>query len=265
MCRRSIDACIAAARACSSSGSCRTWRRWTSCARASRRSSRRYLLFNEGYHGSDADNPLHPALCADAIRLVEVLLEASAVERSTVHALAALFCFNAARLTTRLDAEGVLVPLAEQDRSRWDGSLLERGLRHLGSSVAGDHWTRWHLEAGIAFEHTRASSLAETDWERIVAYYDALIALAPGPVVALNRGLALAELRGLDAGRAALAALAADAKLARYSFLWAALADIERRSGCTEQARTLYERAAALATSRAERVSYERRLRALEN
>lgn len=224
-----------------------------------------YLLFNEGYHGSDAESPLHPAMCADAIRLAELLLEASAVERGTVHALAALFCFNAARLATRLSEDGVIVPLAEQERSRWNRSLLERGLRHLGASATGDHWTRWHLEAGIAFEHTSASSVAETSWGRIVEYYDALMALSPGPVVALNRGLALAELRGLDAGRDALASLADDPKLAQYSFFWAALADIERRSGRTAEARTLYQRAVALAKSRAERRSYERRLRSLEN
>jgi RNA polymerase sigma factor (sigma-70 family) len=224
-----------------------------------------YLLFNEGYHGSDADNPLHPALCADAIRLVELLLEGSAVERSTVHALAALFCFNAARLSTRLDAEGVFVPLAEQDRSRWNRSLFERGVQHLGASAGGKHWTRWHLEAGIALEHTNAPSLAETDWEKIVEYYDVLVTLAPNPVVALNRGLAVAELRGLEAGRAALLALEGDPKLAGYSFYWAARADIERRSERTAEARTLYRRAAALAKSGAERKSYERRLRELEN
>ena len=224
-----------------------------------------YLLFNEGYHGGDADSPLHPAMCADAIRLVELLLEAPAVEPSTIHALAALFCFHAARLATRLDEDGVLVPLAEQDRARWNRSLLERGIWHLGASAGGDHWTRWHLEAGIAFEHTSASSVSETNWHRIVDLYDALLALSPSPVVALNRGLAVAELRGLDAGREALASLASNPRLTHYSFFWAALADIERRTGRTADARTLYQRAIALAKSRAERLSYERRLRNLDN
>lgn len=221
-----------------------------------------YLLFNEGYHGSDANNPLHPAMCADAIRLAEILLDAN-VEARTVHALAALFCFNAARLPTRMH-DGVLVPLAEQDRANWDGALFVRGVRHLAASASGDELTRWHLEAGIAFEHTRASSVAETDWAKIVALYDALVALAPGPVVALNRGVAIAELRGVDAGRAALEALAHDPKLAEYSFYWAARADIERRAG-TAAAKPLYERAVALAKSHAERFSYERRLAALRS
>lgn len=219
-----------------------------------------YLLFNEGYHGSDTDSPLHPAMCADAIRLVELLLEARAVDHGTVHALAALFCFTAARLGARLSEDGAIVPLADQDRTLWNRSLVERGVRHLGESATGDHFTRWHLEAGIAFEHTSASSVADTRWETIVGYYDALLALAPGPVVALNRGLAIAELRGLEAGREALASLEGDSKLATYSFYWAALADVERRSGRTAQAMTHYERAAALAKSRAERLSYEARM-----
>jgi RNA polymerase sigma-70 factor (ECF subfamily) len=219
-----------------------------------------YLVFNEGYHGTDAENPLHPAMCADAVRLTELLLETNAVEHRSAHALAALFCFNASRLPARLDDDGVIVPLAEQDRSRWDRPLFERGLGHLAESAAGSDWTRWHLEAGIAFEHSSAPSVAETNWERIVQYYDVLVELAPGPIVALNRGLALAEHRGLDAGRKALMQLADDAKLSRYSFFWAARADIERRAGFATEARAFYERAIALAESRAERLSYERRL-----
>ena len=102
--------------------------------------------------------------------------------------------------------------------------------------------------------------MEETDWARILDYYDALADLAPGPVVALNRALALAELRGLDAGRQALASLAAEPKLAEYSFYWAARADVERRAGRPAEATALYLRAASLARSAAERRSYERRL-----
>ncbi|MGZ3423306.1 MAG: RNA polymerase sigma factor [Polyangiales bacterium] len=224
-----------------------------------------YLLFNEGYHGSDAENPLSPAMCADAIRLVELLLETNAIEHGTVHALAALFCFHAARLSTRLSEDGVFVPLVEQDRSRWDRSLVERGVVHLAESAGGVRLTRWHLEAGIAFEHTSAASVAETNWARIVEYYDALTALSPGPVVALNRAVALAEVGGLEAGRSALTPLESDPKLANYSFYWAARADIERRSGRTQEAKALYQRAITLAKSRAERLSYEKRMRTLEN
>jgi RNA polymerase sigma-70 factor (ECF subfamily) len=124
--------------------------------------------------------------------------------------------------------------------------------------------TRWHLEAGIAYEHTSAPSFADTRWARIAEYYDALGELCPGPIVALNRGLAIAELHGPDAGRDAIAPLASDPKLAGYSFYWAARADIERRAGRGAEARTHYARAVSLAKSRAERASYERRVDALE-
>jgi RNA polymerase sigma-70 factor (ECF subfamily) len=219
-----------------------------------------YLAFNEGYHGSDPESPLAPAMCADALRLAELLLGAAAVEHATVHALCALFCFGAARLPARLDAGGEIVPLAEQDRARWDRALYERGVRHLGESAGGERLARWHLEAGIAFEHTSAPSLAETNWARIVDFYDALAVVSPGPVVALNRALALGELHGPDAARAALAPLAAEPKLAGYSFFWAARADVERRAGRAAEAAACYARAIALARSPAERRSYERRL-----
>jgi RNA polymerase sigma-70 factor (ECF subfamily) len=223
-----------------------------------------YLLFNEGYHGSDAERPLHPGMCDDAIRLAEIMLTARAVEHRTVHALAALFCFNAARLAARLDEDGVVVPLSEQDRFSWNRALIERGIGHLGESACGNEWSRWHLEAGVAFEHTIAPSVVETNWEKIVGYYDVLMTVAPGPVVALNRGLALAELHGLTAGRDALQSLADDPKLASYSFYWAGRADIERRAGRTAAAMAFYERAVELAKSGAERLSYERRMRQLE-
>jgi RNA polymerase sigma factor (sigma-70 family) len=222
-----------------------------------------YLLFSEGYHGSDPENPLQPALCADAIRLVELLLESHASDHVEAHALAALFCFDAARLAGRLDQGGVFVPLAEQDRTRWDRSLIDRGVVHLADAATGDRLGRWHLEAGIACEHTIAPSVQATDWERIVELYDELMALTPGPIVALNRALAIAELRGLEVGRQALLAVAGEERLSRYPFLWAALADVERRAERPAEARPLYERAVALSRSRAEREAYLRRLAGL--
>jgi RNA polymerase sigma factor (sigma-70 family) len=223
-----------------------------------------YLLFSEGYHGSHPQDPVRPFLCADALRLTELLLEDTATAHADVHALAGLFCFDTARLATRVDEQGVFVPLEDQDRSRWDRGLIERGLAHLGRSATGDRMSRWHLEAGIACEHAIAPSVRETDWERIVVLYDLLARRSPGPVVALNRALALAERDGVDAGRRALLALAGDRKLSTYPFYWAARADLERRAEQPAAARSSYERAIAFARSSAERVSYERRLELLD-
>lgn len=218
-----------------------------------------YLLFSEGYHGSKADAPTRISLCAEAIWLNQLLLGQPAAATPEAHALAALFAFNAARLSTRMDDEGIFIPLAEQDRSRWDPSLLAAGVRHLSASAEGKSFSRWHLEAGIACEHALAPSVEETNWARIVALYDALGEVTPGPVVLLNRALAIAELHGPEAGEAALAAIADDPRLVAYPFYWAAVADLARRSGNLAEARRCYERAALVSRSRAERVAYERR------
>ena len=223
-----------------------------------------YLLFNEGFHGSNPREPVRPFLCTDALRLTELLLEAPATAHPDVSALAALCCFDIARLSTRLDAEGVFVPLEEQDRAQWDRPLIERGLAHLAASATGDRMSRWHLEAGIACEHAVAPSVRETAWGRIVAFYDLLMAQAPGPIVALNRALAVAERDGVEEGRRQLIAVAGDKKLARYPFYWAALADLQRRASRHAEARSSYERAMELSRSPAEQASYRRRIELLE-
>ena len=223
-----------------------------------------YLLFSEGYHGSNPREPVRPFLCTDALRLTELLLDTAATAHPDVSALAALFCFDIARLSTRLDGQGVFVPLEEQDRSRWDRALIERGLGHLAASAAGDRMSRWHLEAGIACEHAVAPSVRETDWGRIVAFYDLLLSRSPSPIVALNRALAVAEHVGVEEGRRQLTAVAGDKKLARYPFYWAAVADLQRRADRHAEARSSYERAIALSRSPAERDAYRRRVERLE-
>ena len=223
-----------------------------------------YLLFNEGYHGSNPREPVRPFLCTDSLRLTELLRDTPPTAHPDVSALAALFCFDIARLPTRLDAEGVFVPLEEQDRAQWDRSLIERGLAHLAASATGDRMSRWHLEAGIACEHAVAPSVRETGWGRIVAFYDLLMAQSPGPIVALNRALAVAERDGVEEGQRQLVAVAGEKKLTRYPFYWAALADLQRRADRHGEARSSYERAMELSRSPAERASYRRRLDLLE-
>jgi RNA polymerase sigma-70 factor (ECF subfamily) len=224
-----------------------------------------YLLFNEGYHGSNPQEPVRPFLCEDALRLVELLLDATATAHPDVRAMAALFCFDAARLPARLDEHGVFVPLQDQDRNRWDRARIERGLMHLARSATGGHMSRWHLEAGIACEHAIAPSIQQTDWGRIAGFYQILAQQSWSPVVALNLALALAERDGIDEGRRELTVLAGEPKLSRYPFYWAARADLERRAGRHTAAREYYQQAIGLARSPAERVSFERRIESLEN
>ena len=222
-----------------------------------------YLMFNEGYQGSDQEQPIHPALCRYALQLAELLLDDAAISRPEIHALAALFCLHAARLSTRLDDHGVFLRLAEQDRTRWDQQLISRGVLHLSQSAAGDQMTRWHLEAAIAAEHALAPSLAETNWSRIVALYEELRRESPSPVVEIGYAMAVAELRGVAAGRAALDQLDPSRQLARYPFFWAARAELEVRAGNPAAARELYAQARALARNSAERDAYDRQLEML--
>ena len=223
-----------------------------------------YLLIDEGYHGSNPQDPVRPFLCEDALRLTGLLLDAKVTADPDAHALAALSCFGAARLPARLDKHGVFVPLQDQDRSRWDRARIERGLMHLARPATGDHMSRWQLEAGIACEHAIAPSIQKTGGDRIAGFYQVLARQSGSPIVALNRALALAEPDGIDAGRRELIALAGERKLSRYPFYWAARADLERRAGCHTAARENYSRAIALARSPAERVSFERRIETLE-
>lgn len=136
---------------------------------------------------------------------------------------------------------------------------------HLSSASTGEHLTRWHVEAGIACEHTIARSVRDTNWPRIVTLYDTLLGLAPSPIVAMNRAIAIAESGAIEHGRTQLLALTTDKRLATYPFFWGALADVEKRIGRLGEARSLYNRAISLSRSRAERISYERKATTLES
>jgi len=175
-------------------------------------------------------------------------------------ALVALMCFHAARFDARVDGMGGLLLLEEQDRSRWDADLVQRGLAHLARSARGGAVSRYHAEAGIAAEHSLAPSYAETNWEEIVRLYDVLERIAPSPLNVLNRAIALAEWKGPDAALAALAAMAPPSWLVDY-YLWdATLGELHRRRGDREIALSHTKRALAAAPTNAEKALLERRI-----
>ena len=186
-----------------------------------------YLLFNEGYHGSNPQDPVRPFLCEDALRLTELMVDAKPTAHPDVHALAALFCFGAARLPARLDEHGVFVPLEDQDRSRWDRARIERGLMHLARAATGDHMSRWHLEAR---HRLRARDRAIDPEDRLGPDRR----LLPGPrpaVVEPGRGAEPRAGRGRTGrhrrGAPRADRLAGERKLSRYPFYWAARADLD--------------------------------------
>lgn len=221
-----------------------------------------YLLFNEGYHGAAPGPAMRAELCGEAMRLAALLREHPPAATPETDALAALMCLHAARLPARLDEAGDLNQLVEQDRARWDAALLAEGLALLERSAAGAEVTAYHVEAAIAAAHAAAASLAATDWPMIVALYDRLMEIAPSPVVALNRAIAVGQRDGPEAGLRALRAIDHPERLARYPFFPAALGEMELRRGDLSAARAHFRSALALARNDAERRFIEKRLRA---
>ncbi|MGC4094057.1 MAG: hypothetical protein QM756_40340 [Polyangiaceae bacterium] len=203
-------------------------------------------------------------LCFEALRLASLLAEHPQAARPKTFALLALFCFNAARLSGRVDAEGLLVPLESQDRSKWDYPLIAQGLRFLAESAREREVSEFHLEAALASLHSNAPSYAETDWPRIHDLYMQLERLKPTPVVALNRAIAAGMAYGAARGSKDLEALQGVAALAAYPFYPAAQGEFRRLAGELEQARACFLRAAALARNPAEQRFFERKLAQVE-
>lgn len=222
-----------------------------------------YLLFNEGYHGSHPTAPTRAVLCEEALRLCALITEQRDDGAPRAHALMALMCFHAARLDGRLDAHGIFVPLAQQDRRRWDRALIERGVAHLQRSGRGAELSVWHLEAGIACQHTLAPSLDETDWPAILALYDLLHARNASPVIALNRAVSRACAGDTQRALAEVMQLGEEASLSTYPFYWAARGEIHARACQPELAQRCYEQAATLARSRPEQQAFMRNARAI--
>jgi RNA polymerase sigma-70 factor (ECF subfamily) len=219
-----------------------------------------YLLFNEGYHGTNAAETVREELCYEALRLALLLSEHPLSALPKTFALLALFCFDAARLPGRIDAEGALVQLESQDRSKWDPLLIGQGLRYLERAAQDEELSEFHVEAAIASLHGRARSYEETDWQRISDLYDLLYRMKPTAIVALNRAIALGMAEGVERGLAALAALATDPKLDAYPFLPAAQGEFHRRAGRLNAARACFDRALTLARTPAEARFLEARI-----
>jgi RNA polymerase sigma-70 factor (ECF subfamily) len=204
-----------------------------------------YLLFNEGYSTAASELPIRRDLCFEALRLGKLVASRFAAEPSP-QALVALMFLHAARLASRIDAEGALVVFADQDRSLWDRKLIAAGLHYLAKSATGDSLTRYHLEASIAAQHCLASSFEDTNWPVILELYEALDRQNPSPISKLNLAIVTRYTKGPEAAIEALNQLRNDKKLARYPLLHATLAEFHQQLGHAGQATRAYQRAQAL-------------------
>jgi RNA polymerase sigma-70 factor (ECF subfamily) len=222
-----------------------------------------YLLFGEGYKASAGERLLREELCAEAIRLALLVAEHPTLGTPRAHALLAFMLLTAARLPARLDDDGALLRLDDQDRSKWDHAMIERGLLALNAAAHGAELSEYHHQAGIAACHATATDYAATDWARILAHYDELLRLKPSPIVALNRAVALAELRGPLAGLDAIAAMEQRERLESYHLLPAVRGELHWRLGQHRQARDCFQQARALARVGPEQRHLESRLKRL--
>ena len=219
-----------------------------------------YLLFNEGYKAAAGDKLVREDICAEAIRLADLLAKHPAGNQPETHALLALMLLNAARIPARVDEEGNLLRLREQDRSKWNRPMIARGMFHLAQSAAGGEISEYHLQAGISACHCAAKDYASTDWRQILSLYDRMLEFDASPVIALNRAVALAEASGPQAGIDAVNAIPDLKSLESYYLLHAVLGDFEWQLNRLPIAAAHFQKALELAEIKSEQVFLAKRL-----
>ncbi len=217
-----------------------------------------YLVFNEGYDASTGDALIRRELCDEAIRLARLVADLLPGEPETL-GLLALMLLTDARRPARVDAAGELVRLEEQDRALWDASRIAEGQALVERALRVGRVGPYQLQAAIAAVHDSAATPTDTDWLEILGLYEVLARVSPSPVVALNRAVAVGEVRGPAAGLAAVDALAANPAMADYRFFHAARAELLVRLRRVPEALVAYDRALALAPNRAEAAFLTRR------
>ena len=222
-----------------------------------------YLVFNEGYATTEQEGLVRTDLCSEAIRLARLLVELMPGEPEAQGLLALMLLHNARR-ATRIDSEGALVPLEEQDRSRWQQDAIAEGVAVLEAALLRRRRGPYQLQAAIAALHAQASRADATDWQQIAALYSGLLGEQPSPVVELNAAVALAMAQGPDHGLAWIERLDQGGELEGYHLLPAARADLLRRLGRGAEAAVAYRAALTLVRNPAERLYLERRLAACE-
>jgi RNA polymerase sigma factor (sigma-70 family) len=212
-----------------------------------------YLIFNEGYSATAGDDWMRPALCEEALRLGRILAELAPNEPEA-HGLIALMEIQASRANARIGASGEPILLLDQDRSRWDWLLINRGLAALArAEQLRPKRGPYTIQAALAACHARAATAAETDWTQIVELYDELSALEVSPIVELNRAVAVSMARGPAAGLELVDNLREEPALRNYHLLPSVRGDLLKRLGRSDEARAEFERAASMTSNSREK------------
>jgi RNA polymerase sigma-70 factor (ECF subfamily) len=221
-----------------------------------------YLVFNEGYSAAAGAEVTRAELTGEAIRLGRLLAELQ--PEPEVIGLLSLMLLQESRRAARTSPAGELILLENQDRSLWNREQIAEGMALLEKALKSSRFGAYTLQAAIASVHAEAESAAATDWRQIVALYDQLLRIQPSPVVQLNRAVAIAMCDGPEAGLAQIDALLEHGELANYYLAHSARADLYRRLGRTEEARSSYEKALALTQQEPERQFLQERIRQLK-
>ena len=158
-----------------------------------------YLLFNEGYNSTHAEELIRKDLLTQAMYLCSLLCNNPHTQLPEVFAAMALMCFHAARINSRLDGDGDIVLLSHQDRSKWDQQMIAKGNEYMNKAAYGTDLSSYHIEAAIAYEHCMAPSFEQTNWQHILSYYDMLVSINPSSVVLLNRLTVIFKVSGAEA------------------------------------------------------------------
>jgi predicted RNA polymerase sigma factor len=221
-----------------------------------------YLLFNEGYNSSHPNELIRHDLCGEAMRLCLLLVNNPTTNNPKANALLALMCFQASRADARMHSDGSIILLKDQDRASWNRQLIEKGKYYLEQAAEGDEVSEYHIEAAIAGSHARAATFKETNWPEIFQLYSILATIKPGPIIELNKAIAMGYAYSPTDGLTALLKITA---LQDHYLLHAALGDFYAELGNTEEARIRYKRAHTITPSIAEKKLLQKKIQKLDS
>ena len=219
-----------------------------------------YLVFNEGYKSSGTDKLIKWDLCEEAIRLCSILLENKQCEQPKAHALMALMCFHYARFSSRIDENGELVELRNQDRKLWDQKFISTAKYHFHRGTSGINISEYYLQAGIAGFHCMAESYEKTDWTNILRLYEMLFTSSKSSIVALNRIVPFSHVHGAKKALQELGLLQEEKTLQNYYLYYAIKAELLKEIGSNQQAIETMEKAILLTTNVVEKKHLEKKI-----
>ncbi len=212
-----------------------------------------YLIFNEGFHSSRKDQLVRKELCGEAMRLCKMLLKNEFTNKTNTYALFALMCFQAARLDTKTNEHNELIDIKNQDRTKWFLPLIQLGNRAMSRAVETDEFTLYHYEAAIAAEHLKAPSFEQTDWDKILHWYDQLYALQSSPFILMNKSIIQLQQKKYDAAYALLQAIVPGELEQRAYLYYGTCAEYFSLKGQTNKAIDYFDKAIASVKNESEK------------